>query len=277
MKKFLILMLMLALSIPAFADDDEDCDRNPHHCDGETGPPGPAGPPGPQGPPGEDGQDGQDGRDGMDGMDGEVPMEFIINTNRWMRAFRDASAAEAAMQVHLPQDQTSRLTFGMSRLNSTSGYAVGYSYMLDNERNAALTFAVGIAGDETAAKASFGFEFGGPRKMEIPTLSGLYSRAAIAPEPDPVPVGSLVITEEEYHGLLLAQIQQETLDEAIEQAEVRYVQQEEEIEYLKEENAKDDVEIKALKAESADLQQREAKESARRAAARAALKKDGSE
>jgi len=106
-------------------------------------------------------------------------MEWITNTNntfsthnKWIQEYRDYAAAEAAMQVYLPQDQNSRVTFGMSRMNSTSGYGVGYAYMLNNSRNTALTFALGVAGDETAAKASFGFEFGGSRKIDMSGIVG---------------------------------------------------------------------------------------------------------
>jgi hypothetical protein len=269
-KKFLLLLFLLPLV--AFADRDDECRGNPHHCDGEPGPPGPAGPPGPQGPPGEDGQDGVDGKDGVDGQDGEqgppgeVPMEWITNTNntfnihnKWIQSYRDSVAAEAAMQVHLPQDQNSRFTLGLSRVNSTSGYAVGYAYMLDNERNTALTFAVGVAGDETAAKASFGFEFGGQRRMEIPDLSALYDQAARMPEPepepepDPVPVGSVVITEDEYHGLLLAQVQQEEFEEQQQMVADKFAQYDSLIEERQKEHELDDAEIERLKLEAEAL------------------------
>jgi len=280
MKKLLLLLFLLPLI--AFADKDDDCRGDPHHC-GEPGPPGPAGPPGPQGPPGEDGQDGvdgQDGRDGVDGKDGEVPMEWITNTNntfnvhnKWIQAARDAAAAEAAMQVHLPQDQTSRMTFGMSRLNSTSGYALGYAYMLDSERNTALTFAVGVAGDETAAKASFGFEFGGTRKMEIPALSDLYNEAAIAPEPEPepVPVGSVVITEDEYHGFLLAQVQQEEFEEQQQMVADKFAQYDSLIEERMKEHEKDDAEIERLKLEAEALRAADEKRAANRAYVRQSI------
>ncbi len=241
MKKILLLILFISLS--AFADRDDDCRGDTHHCEGSPGQDGK------DGEDGRDGVDGVDGVDGQDGKDGEVPTEWITNTNntfnvhnKWIQASRDAAAAEAAMQIHLPQDQNSRLTFGMSRLNSTSGYAVGYAYMLDNDRNTALTFAVGVAGDETAAKASFGFEFGGTGRMEMPMIV-----PAAAPPPEPEPVGNVSIPEYEYHELLLAQVQQEELDDAIEKAEYRYAQQESQIDHLEKEARDDYAEIKALK------------------------------
>jgi hypothetical protein len=113
--------------------------------------------------------------------------------HKWIQKYRDIAAAEAAMQVHLPQNQTSRLTFGMSRLSSTSGYALGYAYMIDNERNTAVTFAVGTAGDETAVKASLGFEFGGTRRMMLPTMVDTPSYYPVVPEPE----GETYVTEAE--------------------------------------------------------------------------------
>ncbi len=261
------LLWYVFLGQQAFADRDDDCRGDPHHCD-EPGPPGPAGPPGPQGPPGEDGLDGvdgQDGRDGIDGKDGEVPMEWITNTtntftthNKWIQAARDAAAAQAAMQVHLPQDQSSRMTFGMARINETTGYSLNYAYMLDNERNSALTFSVGQAGDETAVRGSFGFEFGGQRRMEIPDLSAVYNQAAIAPEPEPepepepVPEG-IYISEAEYDELLLAQVQQEEFEEQQQMVADKFAQYDSLIVERLEEHAKDDAEIARLKAEAEAL------------------------
>jgi len=200
-----VVIYLFVTSGVAFADKDKDCKGNPHHCNE----PGPPGPPGPQGPPGEDGADGQDGKDGEQGPPGpqgppgEVPIEWITNTNntfnihnKWIQSYRDAAAAEAAMQVHLPQDQTSRITFSGSRINNRSGYGVGYAYMLDNERNTALTVAVGFAGDETAVKASVGFEFGGKRHMELPVVVVAERREEIPPPPEPT-VTEVYVTEQQ--------------------------------------------------------------------------------
>ena len=268
MKKVLLLILFISLS--AFAVRDDDCRGDPHHCEG---PPGPAGPPGKDGEDGRDGVDGKDGadgrdgidgkdgvdgsdgadgRDGIDGVDGQVPTEWITNTNntfnihnKWIQSYREAAAAEAAMQIYLPRDQNSRITFGVSRMNGMSGYALGYAYMLDNDRNTALTFAVGVAGDETAAKASFGFEFGGTGRMEMPAIVTV--PVVAPPQPEPEPVGNVSIPEHEYHDLLLAQVQQEELDDVIKMAEYRYVQQQSLIQSLEKEHENDNEEIKALK------------------------------
>jgi septal ring factor EnvC (AmiA/AmiB activator) len=142
---------------------------------------GPPGPPGEQGPPGEDGKDGKDGRDGVDGIDGkdgEIPTEWITevrnyNTstvnqfnvlNKWNKTIREAVAASASMQVNLPRDRASRMTFSVSDIDGQTGIGAGYAYMLDNESNLAFTLAVGQSGNETAIRGGVGFEFGGARK-----------------------------------------------------------------------------------------------------------------
>jgi hypothetical protein len=44
---------------------------------------------------------------------------------------REYMAAQSAMQVHLPQDQRSRITFSMAAVGSNTGIGAGYAYMLD--------------------------------------------------------------------------------------------------------------------------------------------------
>ena len=207
MKRFsLILALLLAcvclfMVSPLWASGDDDCEQRHHDCDDDRGPPGPPGPPGPQGetgqtgatgatgPAGPTGPVGATGATGPQGEPGEVPTEWLTTTNtsiennyntvnKWRQEIRDFVAADAAMQVNLPQDQTSRLTFSMSSVNGTTGVGAGFAYMLDNESNTAFTLAVGQAGSETAVRASAGFEFGGPRKVILP--------AVVKHTPDPV-------------------------------------------------------------------------------------------
>ena len=55
--------------------------------------------------------------------------------------------------------------------------------MINNSKNTALTLAVGRAGDETAVRGSFGFEFGGQRSIQIPVSA---IAPAAAPEPEVV-------------------------------------------------------------------------------------------
>ena len=71
-----------------------------------------------------------------------------------------------------------------------------------------------------------------------------------------MPTGQVIITEEEYNGLLLAQVQQEELDEVREQAEYRYAQQQNLIDHLEAEleDHEDNLEeLERLKQEAAEL------------------------
>lgn len=303
MKAVLGAILIIAfslswLAVPAFADGWDDCDHprfvekgceeqgppGPRGPRGPEGPQGPEGPPGPPGPPGPQGPAGPPGPPGPQGPPGEVPTEWITETrntfnthNRWIRQAREALAAQTAMQVHLPQDQKSRVTFGMAHLNSTTGYSAGYSYMLDDDKNSAFTVAVGVAGSETAIQGSFGFEFGGSRRIPAPVVVVQpKEKTALA---SAVPDGKLLVDENEYHSLLLAQVQQEELDEQRELAEERYAQQQSLIEDLQKEVAEheqDDAEIARLKRQAAELtaeqEARKQAEADRRAKAKARLK-----
>jgi hypothetical protein len=274
MKRLLLLLIFLPLL--AFADHPDDgCTGNPHHCD-NTGPPGPAGPPGTDGVDGVDGVDGESivGPQGLQGLTGVVPTLWRTETINWYQEIRDVAAAQGAMYVPLPQDQKSRLTVTGSRVANTTGFGVGYAYVMDNDRNSALTIAVGRAGSETAVQGSFGFEFGGTRRMEVPQM--VPTPAAEPPQPSPEPVGYMSIPEEEYNNLLLAQVQQEEIDEQQEFAEYRYVQQESRIDALQAELDKREVhlaEIERIKREQAELQKVEAERAAIRASIHEKLRK----
>jgi hypothetical protein len=286
-----MILVMIAIYAPAAeATGDKECahPRFVEHGCGEAGPPGPPGPRGKRGEQGErgedgrdgidgkDGKDGKDGRDGVDGKDGEVPTEWItetrtnhITTHNWYESARDAAAAQAAMQVHLPQYQKSRLTFSGSHVNGTSGVGVGYAYMLDNDRNAGLTLSIGYAGDETAVRGSFGFEFGSDRPMQFDLSSVAPAAVPPPPPPEPVPTGMVQISETEYEDLLIAQVQQEELDEYTEQAEYRYAQQQSLLEELERELKNHDLE----QAELDRLKRELAKDDIRRAETRKILLK----
>lgn len=171
MKKVLLLAALLCLPLTAFAGGDE-CNG----CEGPPGPPGPQGeqgPPGPVGPAGPQGEQGEQGIQGIQGIPGEVPTEWITEVNnqyttinKWTNNIRDAAAASAAMQVHLPQDHPSRLTVSLVDVDGQTGAGIGYAYMLDNERNTAFTIAVGTSGGENAVRVSGGFEFGDARTSD---------------------------------------------------------------------------------------------------------------
>lgn len=174
MKRYWLTLLALMISAPAIAtDNDDDSDdpcRHPvfvtHEClasqggqdgeDGEDGADGEQGPRGEQGPAGPQGPQGEPGRDGIDGKDGVVPTDWYNELSRT----RSYLAATEAIQIHLPDDATSRVTFGVSHVYNETGFGVGYGYRChDCERDVALTIGIGTAGGETAGKASIGWEF----------------------------------------------------------------------------------------------------------------------
>ena len=83
-----------------------------------------------------------------------------------------------------------------------------------------------------------------------------------------MPTGFIAVPQEEYDNLLMAQVQQEELDEAIEQTEYRFAQQQNLIEELKEDHADDDEELERLRREVAAQKKQMEEEAARRAAVR---------
>ena len=222
---FIILVVIATVMVVAPPALATWCKGDPHKCEGPPGPPGEPGPPGPpgeQGPPGPAGPQGETGPMGPQGEQGpmgEVPEDWIeqVNynyetTNRWYQSAREVAAAHAAMQVHLPQHQKSRLTFSGSYLNNTTGIGVGYAYMMDNDSRTALTLSVGHSGDETAVRGSVGFEFGGPRRIEIPKM--------VIEEPEYVTPPELAAADEtiqRYHQDDISQVQeaQESLEQRI--------------------------------------------------------------
>jgi len=164
-----ILFLLLLLPSLAFATwGSDDCDHPRFQEVGCTYP-------GEKGDPGEDGQDGADGAKGdtgergLQGTPGVVSTTWITETRNWQSKWLHYAAASDAIQVHLPQDLQSRLTFGMSSIRGTQGYAVGYAFK--NDDNIAVTFALGTSGGEQVGKASIGFEFGGKSKPKYISFS----------------------------------------------------------------------------------------------------------
>jgi len=91
-----------------------------------------------------------------------------------------------------------------------------------------------------------------------------------------VPTGYVLLLEGEHDALILAQIQQEELDEYAEQSEFRYVQQKSLIESLQQEVSEyqdDTEEIERLKREAAALRKKQEAEDARRSRVRDILAK----
>jgi peptidoglycan hydrolase CwlO-like protein len=115
--------------------------------------------------------------------------------------------------------------------------------MLDEDNSTALTFSAGYAGSEVAISGSFGFEFGGSRKMDLPQ-----------PTATPKPTG-IILTEDEYETLLMAQVQQEEIEEL----EEKYSNTQEELDSLREQlkseqnsHKDDDQELELLKQQVAE-------------------------
>lgn len=127
---------------------------------GPQGPQGEAGPMGPQGPQGPIGPQGKPGPRGPQGEPGEVPTDWITEVRTFNSTYAKYLAASNAIQIHLPQDATSRLTLGTAYHDGYTGWGIGYGYRChDCERDLALTFGIGKSGDEVSAKASIGWEF----------------------------------------------------------------------------------------------------------------------
>ena len=254
--------------------------------DGATGATGPAGADGPQGIQGLTGATGATGAQGLQGPQGEtgaqgpqgeaaeVPEEWLTTTNnriennynitnKWYREIQDVAAAQAAMQVHLPQYQKSRVTTGLSQVSGTTGLAVGYAYMMDNDHRTAVTVAVGHAGSETIVQGSIGFEFGGQRKIELPVEAIVHTPVVAAPEPDGV-----VVPYDEYENLLMAQQQTEEFEQQQQEVIERFAEYDNIISNrdLERERALAEIERLRLAVEAAKL--KEAADTARRAKSR---------
>ena len=259
--------------------DGQDGATGPAGADGDQGERGPTGETGETGAQGQQGEQGETGAQGIQGIPGTVPTEWLTTTttsiennynivNKWRRELQDVAAAQSAMTVHLPHDQTSRLTTNLSQVGGSTGIGVGYAYMMDNERNTSFTAAVGYAGSETVITGSVGFEFGGSRIPAFEPVKTISYKAA--PEPDGV-----VVPYEEYESLLMAQVQQEELEEYAQQSDDRYAEQQIELnaiqaELIEREKSLDDLE--RLKVEQAELRAQAKERAERRDEIRAKLK-----
>lgn len=181
------------------------------------------------------------------------------------------------METHLPQYMKQRMHLNMATVEGKTAIGFGYAYMLNSDRNAGLTFAMGHSGGETAARASFGFEFGDDRPMRL-DFSHIAPAAAPAPEPVLAAEDDVVyVSQEEYDQMIMAQVSKEELEELAELNEYRYAQQQNLIESLKADHDDKEAQIERLKREAARLRaeqkEQEERDAARRAAALKALAK----
>lgn len=188
----------------------QDCDDD----GGNTGPPGPPGPPGPVGPPGPQGEQGPPGPQGERGPAGEVPIEWINNVHRLLDQQHQWMAASSALNVHLPQDQTTRLTVNMNRFGSRTGVGLGVAYMLDDDTQTAFTFSVAKSGSESAVAGSLSFEFGGERRMRIDRMAAEVKSQNFARQPQ-MEAADAELKQTLDEEVQLLQQEQETLDQRI--------------------------------------------------------------
>ena len=181
--------IMLAYATQAKADNEpcshpvfqevgctyESGEQGPPGPTGPQGDPGPAGPPGPQGEPGPQGVPGPQGPQGPmgpAGPPGEVNLSEVntLINNTYYSRFGDFGkdvAAMNAIQIHLPQVQDHRVTFGVSSFDGHGGMGIGYAYMMESDNAAAVTVGLGTAGGDWVGKASVGFEFGGSKNRPL--------------------------------------------------------------------------------------------------------------
>lgn len=195
--KFLLIILLVLLSTPAFAggNGDGECDHpvfievgcgepgpaGPPGPSGPPGEPGPAGPPGPQGPPGEPGPAGPPGPQGPPGEPGVVDYTRITSlidesyTHRFGR-FTDYMAAVSALDIDLPRDEGHRITATGSKVHGTTGVGIGYAYM--DDKGVAFKAGIARAGDENIVKVGVSFEFGNREKVAVyePQVNDDYDR-----------------------------------------------------------------------------------------------------
>ena len=163
--KVLVALFGLVMLVPVSAKAEEPCEHPnfvTYECldsilqpgndgqdgaPGEQGPPGPQGEPGEQGPPGPMGPAGPAGRDGRDG----------IVSHHWYKEMIEYTAASTAVNPYLPDNMDNRLTFGFSRVSSTTGFGFGYARRLDEV--SFVTFKLSQAGGNYLGNINFAVEF----------------------------------------------------------------------------------------------------------------------
>lgn len=243
MKNFLLLLMFLSLS--AFADRDDECRGDPHHCHDD---------------------------------DGGVPIEVEAeadadasaeaNADANSESGAEANASGGNVSITNKRPGTSFIGGGDSTASDQKVFAIGGGWLTGNAsfrfdltdkdaRVLRIAREWNVEGNHHAAdKLQCSVKvvwrpFGSPEEC-YDALN----------QPEPEPVGRY-LSHDEYHELTMAQVAQEDFDEAVEQAEFRYAQQESQIQQLEKEHEDDDEEIKALKVVVSDaLKQRDARQAA---------------
>lgn len=186
-KAIVLTVIFMALSSVVWAGGDKDCPYGHQHQGSCQGPPGADGEDGQDGTDGIDGRDGKDGadgidgRDGRDGIDGLNGLDGIVdyttinrNLNNETARWRHWLAAQSAIQIHLPQDSSQRLTLSGSTVDGTGGVGLGYAYKFDRDDNLAISAGIGSSGDEQVGVLAVGFEFGGSRSQVVNDFESRY-------------------------------------------------------------------------------------------------------
>lgn len=180
MKLLYLLLLLPGLVFASGNHNKSDC-GDKHHTHPECA--APAGPKGDKGDRGRTGKTGAQGEQGETGAQGDTGARGLVGpqgerglsgerglagvvSETWIKEVRNFNnkyskymAASESVQIYLPQNQHSRVTFGLGRVHGETGLGVGYAYKSADD--IAFTLGLGTSGGETVGKMSVGFEFGG--------------------------------------------------------------------------------------------------------------------
>lgn len=242
MKNFLLLLMFVSLS--AFADRDDECRGDPHHCHDD---------------------------------DGGVPIEVEAeadadasaeaNADANSESGAEANASGGNVSITNKRPGTSFIGGGDSTASDQKVFAIGGGWLTGN-----ASFRFDLT-DKDARVLRIAREWNAEGNHHAadhlqcsvkvvwrPFGSPGECYEALNP-PEPEPIGRY-LSHDEYHELTMVQVQQEEFDEAVEQAEFRYAQQQSLIEELEKDHEEDDAEIEQLKREAAIVKATQDKEAA---------------
>ena len=247
MKNFFLFLIFVSFS--AFADRDDDCRGDPHHCNGGGG----------DDPPIE--VEAEADADASATADAESHSESSSESSS-----DSSSEASGTQNVNIDARSPGRsfIGGGDSTADDQKVFAVGGGWLTGNAsirfdltdkearalRIASQWHADGLIKQSYRMQCSLKIvykPFGNPDKC-FTTLS----------PPKPEPTGNVVLTEDEYHGLLLAQVQQEEFEEQQQMVEDKFAQYDNLIKEREVEHEADDAEIERLKRQLAEEDARRA-------------------
>lgn len=239
MKNFLLVLMFVSLS--AFADRDDECRGDPHHCHDDDG--------------------------------GGVPIEVEAEADADASAEAnsesgaEANASGGNVSITNKRPGTSFIGGGDSTASDQKVFAIGGGWLSGN-----ASFRFDLT-DKDARVLRIAREWNAEGNHHAADKLQCSVKVVWQPfgspeecydalnQPEPEPVGRY-LSHGEYHELTMAQVQQEEFDEAVEQAEFRYVQQQSLIEELEKEHEEDDAEIELLKRDAAIVKAQQDKEAA---------------